>query len=409
MGRFRSHLVTRRAAVLGVLPLPALAGGGQRRGDHAAAADEPHHRSAEAAVAERSTEIHALPPMPTPASWAPPLTPEQYLQLQPNEAGQIPILEYHVITKYPENVADFVRLNDDMRADLQWLAERDFTIISMSDLVNNTINIPAGRHPVALTFDDGTSTQLRFLVADDGSPQVSDDGEYMIDPTCAVGIIEEAFAKFPELGKGGHFAPLPFNAFAYPDDREWDLYDYKLRWLARNGYEVGNHTQEHTNLTDITTAELEATIAQPIVEHNELLGSSAPGNASDILTLPFGTFPDYEIHRDQIDLLDQGFTWEGHEIYLRGALLVGANPTASPATTNYDRLQIARIQANASWDYWMDQIDQGNVPLYVSDGDPHTISAPSSVSDILDSDKLANQGVHAVVYDSETGQIISTT
>src|SRR5690606_39649592 len=91
------------------------------------------------------------------------LSPQELVRYQPNELGMVPILEYHVITTNPAEEAQFVRTADDFRADLEWLYANDFYVVPLSDVVNNTISAPAGKHPVALTFDDGTSSHFSYL------------------------------------------------------------------------------------------------------------------------------------------------------------------------------------------------------------------------------------------------------
>ena len=164
------------------------------------------------------------------------LSPEQLMQHQPNELGVVPVLEYHVITTDPTQVAQFVRLADDMRADLEWLYANNFYIVPLSDVVDNSIQVPPGMHPVALTFDDGTSSQFAYLEDANGEIVVDANGDPVIDPDTAVGILEAFYAKYPDAGSGAHFAPLIFNAFAHPDHpKQESLFDQKVKWMVDHG------------------------------------------------------------------------------------------------------------------------------------------------------------------------------
>lgn len=341
----------------------------------------------------------ALPPVPAN------LTPEDLHHYQPNELGVIPILEYHVITTNPDEVADFVRLADDMRADLQWLYDNNFYVVPLSDVINNTIQVPVGKHPVALTFDDGTSSQFSFIE--------NDQGELVPDPDTAVGILEEFYAEHPDFGRGGHFAVLVFNAFAVPEEEQEPYFEQKIYRMAERGYEIGNHTWQHTDLTDIPTEEFIMTVAEPMIWADEILGNS-PANASDILTLPYGSTPDRDLHPDQREMMRNGFTYEGQDFRIRAALLVGAEPSHSPASTDWDPMWIPRIQAfDEPLDFWFGMFEDGGVIPYTSDGNPDTIVIPDplphSLEGQLDADMLAEAGKTVIQYGPDTGNTFAGT
>ena len=340
------------------------------------------------------------------------LSPEELKQHQPNELGVVPVLEYHVITTDPNQVAQFVRLADDMRADLEWLYANNFYIVPLSDVVDNTIKAPPGKHPVALTFDDGTSSQFAYKEDANGEIVMDENGDPVIDPDTAVGILEEFYARHPDAGSGAHFAPLIFNAFAEPDHpQQAPLFDQKVKWMVDNGYEIGNHTWQHTNLTDIPTDEFMMTVAEPQIYMNNLLGDH-PGNASDILTLPYGTTPDKDLHPDQRQLMMDGFSYDGHDIYLSGALLVGADPSQSPASTDWHKLWIPRVQMfKESVEFWFGMIERGELILYTSDGNPDTIVIPNpqhpSLEGKLNTEGLAAAGKQVIAYNPENGQAVA--
>jgi peptidoglycan/xylan/chitin deacetylase (PgdA/CDA1 family) len=358
-------------------------------------------------------------PLPTTAADAAPgrssshdttalLSPEDLKRYQPNEMGVVPILEYHVITTDPSQVAQFVRLADDMRADLEWLYQNDFYIVPLSDVVDNRIQVPPGKHPVALTFDDGTSSQFSYLQDANGELILDGNGDPVIDPDSAVGILEAYYAKYPDAGSGAHFAPLIFNGFAEPDRPEQaHLFNQKLQWMVDHGYEIGNHTWQHTNLTDIPNDEFMMTVAEPQIYMNELLGDH-PGNASDILTLPYGSTPDGDLHPDQREMMRNGFSYNGHQIYLSGALLVGADPAPSPASTQYDKLWIPRIQMfQDSVDFWFGLFERDEIIVYTSDGNPGTITVPQpqhpSLDGLLDTARVQQAGMTVIAYNPDSG------
>jgi hypothetical protein len=70
-----------------------------------------------------------------------------------------------------------------------------------------------------------------------------------------------------------------------------------------------------------------------------------------------------------------------------GVMLVGANPSPSPFSADFDSAAIPRIRSahlpwsnkqDYEWDYWQHVLETNPSSVYVSDGDPATISFPSS-------------------------------
>ena len=293
-----------------------------------------------------------------------PLTPEQIQQYKPNELGQIPVLEYHQIGAVPEQ---FVRTPDQMRGDLQWLYDHGFYVVNLSDIVNDTLSVPAGKKPVALTFDDSPAGQFRL--------QKLDTGQYLIDPDCAVGIMESFFNTYPDFGRGGQFAVLPHMLFdwtteaAEPDQQQ--LGQMKLQWLLDNGYELGNHTIDHVSLAGLTNDE----IMYQLAEANLAIQQLVPGAPVDAITLPFGIYPD-----GGDDTLFRGFDYKGQHFVWQSALLVGANPTVVPISTEWDQYAVARIQAfDDELNKWFGVFEDNPGLLYVSDGDPNTLTIPTDL------------------------------
>lgn len=415
-----------RLALLTILALPLLAGcvGSSTDDETISWQDTPPTVAPTPAPTEELTGLGgATGPLPTAQSGqeAPRqsthdttalLSPDQLKQYQPNELGVIPVLEYHYITTNPEEEAQFIRMADDMRADLAWLYANNFYIVPLSDVVDNTIAVPPGKHPVALTFDDGTSSQFAYLEDANGQIVKDANGEPVIDPDTAVGILEAFYAEHPDAGSGAHFAPLIFNGFAEPDHPDqMPLFDQKVKWMVDHGYEIGNHTWQHTNLTDIPTDEFMMTVAEPQIYMNNLLGDH-PGNASDILTLPYGTTPDNDLHPDQRQMFRNGFSYNGQDIFFRGALLVGAHPANPPSHVDYDKLWIPRIQMfDETVEFWFGMFERGEVILYTSDGNPDTIAVPNPLHPSLDgklnTEALVSAGKQVISYNPENGQSAS--
>lgn len=325
------------------------------------------------------------------------------LAAQPNELGLIPVLMYHAITKAEPTTDDgYTRSVAQFEADLQTLYDRGYYVVPLGDVVANRIAAPAGKHPVVLTFDDGTAGHFRYLV--------NADGTVAIDPDSAVGILERFFAAHPDFGRGGYFAVPASTCFDWDADRaEPDQTPYcgqKLEWLLDRGYEVGNHTVTHADLLDVD----DATFTEEVGGGWTGLKAAYPGVTPDILALPFGNYPDRDKHPDQRAMLRDGFTYDGTAVKLRGALMVGANPAYSPASTEWDPLFIARIRTydgELGSTEWLQTLDANPDQRYTSDGDPLTVTVPASTNPALgDLDRAGTEadGATVVVYDPRTGE-----
>jgi hypothetical protein len=102
----------------------------------------------------------SAPPPPVPAAQAPPTAPAPPApaDVGTDELGHIPVLMYHRIVDEPVSVYD--RTPADFRAELERLAGEDYVPVTAADLAAGRIDVPAGTHPVVLTFDDGSPTQF---------------------------------------------------------------------------------------------------------------------------------------------------------------------------------------------------------------------------------------------------------
>lgn len=280
--------------------------------------------------------------MPVAASAAPAATAARAAAVHANELGAIPVLEYHQIGP---GEARWRRTPEHLRADLERLYRAGYVLTSLHEIVANRISTPAGKKPVALTFDDATEGQFRYLP--DGTT---------IDPACAVGVIE-AFAKaHPDGGKAATFFVLPESAFG-----PQAFAKQKLTWLIANGYEVGNHTIRHDGLSTLTDARVDHEIGGAL----DLIHRSIPGYAVHTLAYPYGMVP------KNLAIVAK---------YHTAAFLVGAEPTVSPLSKFWTPLKIPRIQAIDSEFQRHHLFDtSGAAYRYVSDGDPAHYSIPATL------------------------------
>ncbi|NLE09950.1 MAG: hypothetical protein GX630_00455, partial [Actinobacteria bacterium] len=156
-----------------------------------------------------------------------PMTAERARAIGANELGQVLVLMYH---HFDTGESDWTRTPENFRNDIALLKAEGYYPVNIHDLVTGNINIPAGKSPVALTFDDSSPGQYRIL--DDGT----------LDPDCAVGIMEAAVDEGDWASRATFFVLLDVT----PKERVlWgqpDLKQGKLIDLIDWGYEVGSHT-----------------------------------------------------------------------------------------------------------------------------------------------------------------------
>jgi peptidoglycan/xylan/chitin deacetylase (PgdA/CDA1 family) len=292
----------------------------------------------------------------------PELTAEELQRYQPNELGQVMVIMYHRIIEGSNDV--YVRSPDQFRGDLQWLYDNNFYVIPIRDYIRNEIKAPPGKRPVILTFDDGPVDQFRFIVEADGTKR--------IDPNSAVGILEEFFTRYDDFGRGGLFAILPLAPFAWPEaPDQMEFAQEKLQWLVDNGYELGNHTVGHVNLREISDDQIKSELARAV----DMMREHVPGVEVNVLSVPFGVYPaggDTSIFH--------GFEYEGREYALEGALMVGAEPGVSPVHAKFNPMWIPRIRADdEELGRWFAFVEANPGIMYVSDGNPDTITIPEDI------------------------------
>jgi peptidoglycan/xylan/chitin deacetylase (PgdA/CDA1 family) len=319
-------------------------------------------------LASQTATPHTIVATPTlpPATPVSTLTPGELAQYKPNELGWIMVLMYHAIN---HDGGDYATTPDELRADLQWLYEHNFYVVPASAYIKDEIKAPAGKRPVVLTFDDGEVSQFRYLV--DAA------GKKTIDPDCAVGILEKFYADHPDFGHGGAlFSILPLAPFAWPDAEDQVPYEKeKVQFLIDHGYEIGNHTINHINMKQATNDDIKKELAGAV----NMMRQFSPQAQMQVIAVPFGEYP---LHGDTT--LFEGFDYEGQHYASIGALMVGANPGQSPEDQDFDPYWIPRIRGSRDQiDKWFSFAEDNPGILYVSDGNPDTITVPNTLGPTL--------------------------
>jgi peptidoglycan/xylan/chitin deacetylase (PgdA/CDA1 family) len=297
---------------------------------------------------------YAAEKSPAPAKLAALCSPKS--GLTPNELGRIMILEYHLIG-YPE--ADWRRTPENFRKDLQMLYDNDYYPITLQDLVTRNIRVPAGKTPFVLTFDDSSKGQFNYLVKS---------GALVIDPQCAVGIMEQFKKEHPDFPLTATFYVLPAID---PGLRLFGQEEYikqKLEFLVKHGYEIGNHSYWHQNLAKTDDAGVQKQLALCL----RAVQSYLPGYEMRSLSLPFGVFA-------KNPQLETAGVHEGTKYRHDSVVLVGSGSVPSPFSKDFNPLRLERIQAgDTPWGpkAFVDRYQKNPSLRYVSDGNANTISVP---------------------------------
>jgi peptidoglycan/xylan/chitin deacetylase (PgdA/CDA1 family) len=277
-----------------------------------------------------------------------------------NELGEIPVVMYHQIRE--DGGGEYDLTPAEFRAELERLWVEGYRPVRAIDLVTGNLDVPEGKSPVVLTFDDSTKEQLAL----------GPDGQ--VKPQTAIGIMLDFKRTHPGFKLAGTFYPNrePFAGVAEGPAL--------LRWLAEHGFELGNHTKDHIPLDQLSAAEAR----RELVLGRQVIRAALPQARVRTVALPLGAWPSPR------SIAWRG-TWGGRAYGHEGVFLVGAEPAASPFTRGFDRHAIPRIRTTprgaakpeygSSW--WLDQLRSDPDRRYVSDGDPHTIMFPRRLEETL--------------------------
>ena len=173
---------------------------------------------------------------------------KQYKENNVDESGLIPVMMYHGIvnlkdsdTAYTGGNVDkdgYTRTAESFRKDLDYYYNEGYRMIRLEDYIDGKINTEMGKSPIVLTFDDGLENNIKVTGLDSN-------GNIIIDPNSAVGILEEYKKKYPDYNvtatffiNGGLFRQNEYN-------------EKILNWLIDNGYDIGNHTYTHVDFTTV--------------------------------------------------------------------------------------------------------------------------------------------------------------
>lgn len=295
-----------------------------------------------------------------------------YEELKVNELGNVPIMMYHGIhnidnNEYTGGNVDkdgYQRTKDAFAKDLEFYYNSGYRMIRLEDYVNGIIDVEAGYSPIILTFDDGLENNIKVTGLDE-------EGNIIIDPNSAVGVLEQFKKKYPDFNvtatffvNGGLFQQSQYN-------------EKILNWLVDNGYDIGNHSYSHA---DFTTISKEKAVYEIGSVYN-LLDKYIPNKYVNIVALPFGSPYDKD-HSNFSAILNGSYNDKTYQTI--STLRVGWEADYSPFSSKFDPTFLKRIRAydnnGVEFDIEMNfKILEGN--RYISDGDKDTITVPQDQAD----------------------------
>lgn len=302
---------------------------------------------------------------------------KEYQKLNVDESGNVPIMMYHGIvnvkdedTGYTGGNVDkdgYTRTAESFRKDLDFYYNNGYRMIRLDDYIHGNIDVELGKSPIVLTFDDGNSNNIKVLGKDD-------DGNLIIDPNSAIGILEEYKKKYPDFNVTATFfvnASL-FNQKEYNEEI--------LNYLLEHGYDIGNHTLTHPDFTKLNSDEA----LEEVGKMYKILDSYIKDKYVNIVALPFGSPYDSD-HLTFPSIL--GGNFEGFDYKTESTLRVGWEAEYSPFSINFNSQFLKRIRAydnnGVEFDIKMN-FDILKNTRYISDGDIDTIVVPISRKDKID-------------------------
>lgn len=295
-----------------------------------------------------------------------------YEELKVDESGNVPIMMYHGIHNITDNEYTggnvdkdgYQRTTEAFKKDLEFYYNSGYRMIRLNDYVNGIIDVEAGYSPIIITFDDGLSNNIKVIGLDEN-------GEIIIDPNSAVGVLETFKQKYPDFNvtatffvNGGLFNQSEYN-------------EKILKWLIDNGYDIGNHSYSHADFTSISKEKS----VQEIGSVYNLLDKYIPEKYVNIVALPFGS--PYDKSHANFNSILKG-VYNDKEYNTMATLRVGWEAEYSPFNKSFDKTFLKRIRAydnnGKEFDIEMNfKILENN--RYISDGDKNTITIPKEKED----------------------------
>ncbi|MGC8669072.1 MAG: polysaccharide deacetylase family protein [Chthonomonadales bacterium] len=320
-----------------------------------------------------------------------------------NEAGAVMIVMYHHFDPNRPD-SDLNRRPDTFRKDLEAFYKRGYRPVTLSEFLSGKMDVPGGKTPIVLTFDDASPTQFKVITGSDGKPSIA--------PDCAVGILETFHKTHPDWPTKGTFFVLPKEGRNQEPFGQADSVADKFAYLLKNGYEIQNHTSTHSSMRGMTAERVQWELATAVRDARAI----NPNAQMDILALPYGQVPRKDARRYLLDG-EQGGTHYHNTAIIKAAW----RPVLSPITRNsrkitdggslcpFDPYNIERITPDGgksyrvgTLEYWIKFFDEHPNLRYYSDGSPTIAAVPRAYQSWVDPARARKCGVTLQFYPQST-------
>lgn len=288
----------------------------------------------------------------------------------PNELGRFPIVEWHQVG---EADGSYKVSRERFRAELAELHARGYVPVNLSEILDKTFDVPAGKTPVLFTFDDASPSQFRYLERN---------GQLVVDPTSAVGILMDFLKTHPDWKAKGLFCMLPAAeaGHAFFGDKgiqgqktEWRF--PKVQFLVKQGFELCNHTLWHAKLSKYPDAVVQEQFARGAMA----IDSAVPGYKVRGMALPYGLWP----KNRALTLRGSWYDKKGKRsvVYSHEAVFeVAGGPARSPFDPQFNPKALPRVplQGGTKLTTTLNEMDKasGKWARFVSDGNSKTVAKP---------------------------------
>mgnify|MGYP001431432064 CR=1 FL=1 len=293
-----------------------------------------------------------------------------------NELGRIPVVMYHAIGAKGKYDKEGLNISPaTFRKQLELMLKAGWYPVNFRDLFvpGGLQQVPAGKTPVVLTFDDARGTQFRYLK----------DGR--IDPNCAVGILEAFHQKHGDAWpQRATFFVLPASKYTDAPFGQVGSVQKKFRFLLDNGYEIGNHSTNHRNMRHMPAER----VAQEVIACRDYVRKIAPDATIDTFCLPYGEAPADPARLDLI--LNPDGKPQGQNL---GICIAWGDESYSVYDKRFDRRKVTRFGVHPGrFEKAIARLGPGgrdHRKLYISDGDPTVVTAPKEFAAFARPESLA--------------------
>jgi hypothetical protein len=285
----------------------------------------------------------------------------------PNEMGRIPILEYHLLG---DSDSRWHVERNHFRRDLERLYASGYRPVTVAEMIDRKIDLPAGQSPVVFTFDDAGPSQFAY---------VDHNGTLEIDPKSAVGIWLAFHKEHPDWRNKATFCMLSGGAAGHAFFGEKGIDGQKSEWrfrkvlfLVEQGFDLCWHTLWHANLGKYSDAVVQEQIARGTLAFD----SAVPGYRVRTFALPLGVWPKNRalaVSGEWKDPRGSHVTRYDFDAVLE----VAGGPARSPYDPAFDAKRLPRVEVFANQlEQMLDRLEQSGA-RYVSDGDPKSVARPA--------------------------------